>query len=566
MICAQGESFQLPEQIPFLEGADFLGWSTDKNAEAPTYQPGESVSFTNYKTTLYAVWDAFRVYYADPNQSPKEQVTSNGDEFTVIERIPQKTYKYALNSDHPDAQYTFLYWSDGVTDTEYYPGITYPISEHLTLTPVFEETEDSFIAMPVQVYYHYSTLISYDKYQRILAEYQAAMPPLNSAYLQKGTLYLVAKDNGLTADELGWIREDGSYPGFTGSIMGLRVDGEPLAKNTVIDSTYNEKTAEFIFPDPDDLYVRYHANGGSGAPDSWYGAPNSEIALSDVIPVWYGFRFNGWATDPDAEAASYQPGDAITVTQSMDLYALWEPVTATLNLQSNDSSGQSTLASGQVGEYVVPDTPQPREGFIFKGWAKSPESKIAEYLPGEPIALEEDMVLYAVWDRRSYTLALNSNDESNLRMTADYRYDSEVTLRTIYEHEDEYLLGWSSSPDTLEVDYPAESVIQVTANLELYAVWGAPKFILPEYLETIDDEAFEGCAFFFVQIPAQVSYIGFHAFAGCRNLAYICIPNAETHIDPDAFGGKENLIILGKENSTAKTFAVQNNYPFIPIK
>jgi hypothetical protein len=206
------------------------------------------VSFTNYKTTLYAVWDAFRVYYADPNQSPKEQVTSNGDEFTVIERIPQKTYKYALNSDHPDAQYTFLYWSDGVTDTEYYPGITYPISEHLTLTPVFEETEDSFIAMPVQVYYHYSTLISYDKYQRILAEYQAAMPPLNSAYLQKGTLYLVAKDNGLTADELGWIREDGSYPGFTGSIMGLRVDGEPLAKNTVIDSTYNEKTGRVHLP------------------------------------------------------------------------------------------------------------------------------------------------------------------------------------------------------------------------------------------------------------------------------------------------------------------------------
>ncbi len=51
----KSHTFTISSQTPTREGYTFLGWSTNKNATAASYQPGGSIVVTG-TTTLYAVW------------------------------------------------------------------------------------------------------------------------------------------------------------------------------------------------------------------------------------------------------------------------------------------------------------------------------------------------------------------------------------------------------------------------------------------------------------------------------------------------------------------------------
>ena len=52
----KSHSFTISSQVPTREGYTFLGWSTNHNAAAASYQPGGSIVVTG-TTTLYAVWE-----------------------------------------------------------------------------------------------------------------------------------------------------------------------------------------------------------------------------------------------------------------------------------------------------------------------------------------------------------------------------------------------------------------------------------------------------------------------------------------------------------------------------
>lgn len=131
--------------------------------------------------------------------------------------------------------------------------------------------------------------------------------------------------------------------------------------------------------------------------------------------------------------------------------------------------------------------------------------------------------------------------------------------------DDYYFIGWAESSNAGKPDYlPGGSFIK-DADTTLYAVWAQPDTVLPSMLTTIGEEAFANCAFRFVALPENTVTIEKNAFANCPNLTYIYIPKATTNIDPDAFSGISNLTILSIHLSTAKTYAQQHGYTFIPI-
>lgn len=51
--------------------------------------------------------------------------------------------------------------------------------------------------------------------------------------------------------------------------------------------------------------------------------------ITDVVMTRDGYTFAGWATDPAATTALYKPGDVVTLTQNLDLYAVWTKGTST---------------------------------------------------------------------------------------------------------------------------------------------------------------------------------------------------------------------------------------------
>ncbi|MGI6767078.1 MAG: InlB B-repeat-containing protein [Lentihominibacter sp.] len=98
-------------------------------------------------------------------------------------------------------------------------------------------------------------------------------------------------------------------------------------------------TEEIHIPARSKYKIVYNANGGIGGPETNSGvcmgcSSNStahggkshgiDFTLSHEKPTRDGYVFMGWATDPDALVADYQPGDSYSVNEPLTLYALWE--------------------------------------------------------------------------------------------------------------------------------------------------------------------------------------------------------------------------------------------------
>lgn len=105
----------------------------------------------------------------------------------------------------------------------------------------------------------------------------------------------------------------------------------------------------------------------------------------------------------------------------------------------------------------------------------------------------------------------------------------------------------------------------IIADTVLYARWIVPDLVLPAGLTEIEEEAFVGGAFRFVQLSERTETIGSRAFADCPKLAFIHIPAAVRSIDPSAFGDSTQLTVYGKAGSTAESFAKAHGFTFIAI-
>ena len=87
---------------------------------------------------------------------------------------------------------------------------------------------------------------------------------------------------------------------------------------------------------------------------------------------------------------------------------------------------------------------------------------------------------------------------------------------------------------------------------------------LPGMLKVIDQQAFSGNNFECVVLPEGCLRIEALAFENCANLRFIEIPASVTRIDPSAFTGcSEEMIIVTVSGSTAATFAAEHGFTCI---
>lgn len=117
--------------------------------------------------------------------------------------------------------------------------------------------------------------------------------------------------------------------------------------------------------------------------------------------------------------------------------------------------------------------------------------------------------------------------------------------------------------------YPDQSTMsaEVMQNYGGSIIWSpfSPDFQIPAEITTIEDEAFERCAFTYVRLSGSLMSIGNRAFAECPNLRHIVIPESTISIADDAFADVTVLTIHGASGSYAEQFASQNGYRFEPI-
>lgn len=221
-----------------------------------------------------------------------------------------------------------------------------------------------------------------------------------------------------------------------------------------------------------------------------------------------------------------------------------------------DSRGGSAVQSVYVATGDAFTLPEPTQlGYDFAAWYNTPRGADAngaiyddEYFSGR-----DDLVLYAYWIPKTYTVNLNYGEGGTGPATWPVTYMSAFTLPVPETNGVQVFLGWYSTADTNGMRYTDESGncmvdtwTRTDENATLYAVY-------VEALELVlDGEGYavrQGDSISRVTnlvIPAEVNgrkivTIDEYAFSGCSKLVSVSIPDTVRLIASTAFDGCTKL-------------------------
>lgn len=223
--------------------------------------------------------------------------------------------------------------------------------------------------------------------------------------------------------------------------------------------------------DTDTYLVFFNANWGEGRMQSQtfsHGVPQ-KLAKSSFTRV--GYSFDGWATSSNGEKI-YEDEDSIAITNHIELYAVWKPNTYTVTFDANGGSGTMepqtfTHGKSQPLSYLG----FTRDGYIFKGWATTPDGKVEYYKTNTPILITRDMTLYAVWEIKEYYVIFFANGGTGQMTSKHYQHDIPDSLpKNTFTRAGYTFIGWATSSDG-QIAYSDEAIISIKNNMSLYAIW-----------------------------------------------------------------------------------------------
>ena len=217
--------------------------------------------------------------------------------------------------------------------------------------------------------------------------------------------------------------------------------------------------------------ITFDTNGGNEM-TSIKANYNTELKLDD--PVKRGYEFQGWYIDEDLKEKFDDkiPGEDITV------YAKWKECKLSIIFNANASD-----VTGEMGKPTfntedeklnLPESTYVREGYIFKGWSRTPNG-IVEFENKANISslLDEskEVTLYAVWEAKEYEIHFVSN---GLAYGEDIKvkYDQNIVLPQTNPTKDGHeFLGWGQYKLTTDSVF-AENKVYYTYDLtsKIYSV------------------------------------------------------------------------------------------------
>ena len=279
--------------------------------------------------------------------------------------------------------------------------------------------------------------------------------------------------------------------------------------------------------------VKYNENTPDAASGTVTGMPSvnpvtkrygTAITLADA-PVLTGWTFGGWNTAEDGSGTTYGANasfnaDPVDMTQNgtLELYAVWTPVTYTVSFAAGGGTG--TMVS-QTKTYDTDLALNPNTfshtGYTFKDWTIT--SGGTAYTYNDEGTLDRDfastqgatVVLTAEWDPITYTVTFNGNgstegsmasqsfdydEEKSLtanafarKYTVTYNYNNANEGNTVPDVEVAYTFsGWNTYAIAVDAaaaaDYADQALVKNLRNtpgeFPLYAKWTSNSTALPE--------------------------------------------------------------------------------------
>ncbi len=460
----ESASFELPSVE--REGYVFKGWSEKASwsEEDPIYRAGESYTSTEKEATLYAVWEPLS---PDPDPEPEEKEFTlifhsndgnNGPSRATVIGMPGATVRIRLpeESESPTIHgNTFLGWALSRDAGELLGKageeveIALPDSGEISVTlyAVWEKTYTFRVVFdPNGGAFHDG---SAEPRSREVTSHRQAQTAVFQAITNLKRDHYVWK---------GWSRDpeasenDRTYNNsFT--VNDIPFDESGLVKELVLYAVWEEA------PDPDpadpepqpepepekkgDTYTIHfdaNADGVTGVPEDMAvtvttGSKAVGFVVPEEKPALEGKVFMGWATFKFNHSPVVIPGEKVILVTTeflnneLTYYAIWGDegsVPPTLPENGNgthasvytyylyyDANGGENpperggwFSSAREIEVEVDKHEPTRDGYIFKGWARTADAAEALYHGGDTIAFPADLTaefnikwLYAVWEK-----------------------------------------------------------------------------------------------------------------------------------------------------------------------
>ncbi|MDR1564393.1 MAG: InlB B-repeat-containing protein [Oscillospiraceae bacterium] len=427
--------------------------------------------------------------------------------------------------------YSFLGWASSSTATtaQYQPGDAYTVNGNATLYAVWESDYDDHgntfataTTLPaLTAGQTYTLAASFEKVGDIdVFKFTA---PVTGVY----TISTAATFNvdGFVFDsnqmQLAY-QSGGQDAGTNQNIMGtVNLQSGSVYYLKLLPYVGLKGSYSFTIKVPMPTYtIAYHANGGSGAPESQSKAHDATLILSSVIPTKMGYSFLGWSTSSTATTAQYSAGGSYTANASATLYAVWSltaddhgntfgtatnlgtiPSTGTYSLNAKLETGIDVdffkFTAPVTGLYTIfAESNLDTEARLYDSaqGQLTPASGGSDSGAGYNFSLTINLTAgssyyievsgFTIEDVGSYTLKISppaatyainyyANGGAGAPPNQYKTQDIPIVLSTIEPTwQDHFFEGWSTS-STGSVQYRPGETYTTNAALGLYAVWSS---------------------------------------------------------------------------------------------
>ncbi len=303
------------------------------------------------------------------------------------------------------------------------------------------------------------------------------------------------------------------------------------------------------------INVSFDTDGGSALEDA-----EMTYASTYTLPVpeRYGYDFVSWTYNGEVigiEGTWDIPEDATLV-------ATWKGITYKILLYPNGGTVENaSYMMTYGGEYKLPIPV--REGYTFVCWTDAYGN---EYTEGIWMRLD-NIGLAARWTVNRYTLTVENENSTygSVSEGGTYDYGSSLTVVATPVLAKTFL-GWYTSEGTLVSTDMAYTFV-LKGDVTLVAKWRfttemadfrftfdassctitgtinrtKESYVIPDFVTTIADMAFYGCAATSITIPSSVTSIGKSAFYNCSSLKSLVVPASVTSIGEHILSGCSSL-------------------------
>ena len=187
--------------------------------------------------------------------------------------------------------------------------------------------------------------------------------------------------------------------------------------------------------------------------------------------------FKEWNTKADGTGIPYSDEQEVTITEDLDLYAIWEDQEYSITLDANEGKfedNKTTLVIENWEDSKLESLEIPtRNGYGFKGYytEKRGGTSLEMYIAEAGID-KDGLIFYAQWEVNKYTLKFNANGGTGTMNDQEFVHDTlqRITKNT-YTKEGFKFKEWNTKADGTGTTYTNEKEIKLSDDLTLYAIW-----------------------------------------------------------------------------------------------